>query len=190
LRFAKLYANLKLKENCMDNSSDFDTNLCGMSHTDAKEYILNFISTLKLTEKQILGLDDEITKWQSRIALANSKCNPELAQDAEKEKQKLLEKQIKLSAEAEGLKQQIDEMRRRLPLLASRERSIDPDLLEQELLMAARFFGNAGHQPGDEEKVLIERQFKELEGSSETQSADAALEELKAKMRALSETQG
>ncbi|MCL2185948.1 MAG: chromosome partitioning protein [Treponema sp.] len=163
----------------MDNNSPPDTNLTGMTPADAKEYIFNFMSTLKLTEKQIQNLEDEITKWQSRIDLANSKCNQELAQEAEKEKSRLLEKQITLKAEAENLKQQIEEIRCQLPLLASRERSIDPDLLEQELLMAA------GHLPGDEEKVRTERQFKEME---KMQSADTALEELKAKMRGSVET--
>jgi len=158
----------------MDNNSPPDTNLSGMNPADAKEYIFNFISTLKLTEKQIQNLEDEISKWQSRIDLAASKCNHELAQEAEKEKSRLLEKQVRLKTEAENLKQQIEEMRLQLPLLASRERSIDSDLLEQELLMAA------GHLPGEEEKVRTERQFKEME---KMQSADNALEELKAKMR-------
>ena len=155
------------------SESHGDTNLFGMSPAGAKEYIINFISTLKLTEKQIQSLDEEIAKWQSRIDLAVSKGSQELAAEAEKEKNRLLEKQTALKTEAERLKTQIEEMRRQLPLLASRERTIDPDLLEQELLMAL------GHMPGDEEKVKTDRQFKEME---KAQSADAALDELKAKM--------
>jgi len=151
-----------------------DANLVGMNPADAKEYLFNFITTLKLTEKQVQTLDDEISKWQSRIDLAASKGEAELALEAEKEKTRLLEKQAALKAESEELKRQINEMRHQLPLLASRERSIDPVLLEQELLIAA------GFMPGDEEKVRAERQFKEME---KTQAADAALEELKAKMR-------
>ena len=67
-------------------SSPLDTNLFGMSPLGAKEYIFNFISTLKLTEKQIQGLDEEIVKWQSRMDLAGSKGKKELASEAEKEK--------------------------------------------------------------------------------------------------------
>ena len=145
-----------------------------MNPAEAKDYIFNFISALKLTEKQITSLDEEIAKWQARIDLAVSKGQTELALEAEKEKHRLLEKQAALSTETDQLKQQIDEMRRQLPLLASRERSIDPDLLEQELLMAA------GFMPGEEEKVRMERKFREMERE---QSADAALEELKAKMQ-------
>jgi len=160
-------------ESEMRNSS-LDTNLFGMSPPEAKEYILNFISTLKLTEKQILSLDDEIIKWQSRIDLAASKGQPDLAMDAEKEKNRLLEKQSALRAEAEQLKLQIEEMRKQLPMLSSCERNIDNDLLEQEMFMAA------GYMPGDEEKVRAGRRFKEME---KEQAADAALEELKAKMQ-------
>ena len=151
-----------------------DINLSGMSPAEAKDYIFNFISTLKLTEKQVQSLDDEIIKWQSRIDLAGSKGQTELAQDAEKEKNRLLKKQAALKTEADQLKQQIEEMRRQLPLLASRERSIDPDLLEQELLIAAGFL------PGDEEKVRTERRFREME---KAQAAETAFEELKAKMQ-------
>jgi len=151
-----------------------DTNLSGMNPADAKEYIFNFLSTLKLTEKNIQALNQETAKWQSRIDLALSKGQAELALEAEKEKNRLLEKQAALEAEADQLKRQIEEMRRQLPALASRERGIDPDLLEQELLIAA------GHMPGDEEKVRTERLFNQME---KTQAADAAFEELKAKMQ-------
>jgi len=151
-----------------------DANLSGMNPAGAKDYILNFITTLRLTEKNIQNLDEEISKWQSRIDLAGSKGQTELALDAQKEKDRLLEKKINLTAEADQLKQQIEEMKRQLPLLASRERSIDPDLLEQELLIAA------GHMPGDEEKVRIERQFAQME---KAQMAETALEELKAKIQ-------
>ncbi|MCL2273249.1 MAG: chromosome partitioning protein, partial [Treponema sp.] len=125
-------------------------------------------------EKQIQNLDDEIAKWNSRMELAKSKDQAEMALDAEKEKNRLLEKQSALRTETEQLKLQIEEMRRQLPLLAARERSIDPDLLEQELLMAA------GNLPGDEEKVRAERQFREMERA---QTAEAALDELKTKMQ-------
>jgi len=157
-----------------DEISPHDANLAGMSPAEAKEYIYNFITTLKLTEKQIYNLDEEISKWQSRTDLANSKNEGELALEAEKEKKRLQEKQAALKAEAEQLKRQIEEMRRQLPLLSARERSVDTDLLEQELIMAL------GFMPGDEEKARAERKFKEME---KDQAADAALEELKAKMR-------
>jgi len=166
-------ANLSAGNFVGDTAGNF-VGSAGMSPADAKEYILNLTVTLKLTEKQILGLDDEISKWQSRIELAGSKGQADMAQEAEKEKNRLFEKQTILKTEADQLKQQIEEMRKQLPVLAAREQSVDPVMLEQELLMAA------GHMPGDEEKVLTERRFKEME---KEQTADAALEELKAKMQ-------
>jgi len=150
-----------------------DTNLSGMSPDQAKEYILNFITTLKLTERQILDLDDEIAKWRSRMNLAGSRDACDLVQEAEKELNRLTEKQQTLKNEAEQLKLQIEEMRRQIPLLAARQRSIDPDLLEQELLIAA------GYLPGDEEKARNERLFRNME---KEQAADDALRELKAKL--------
>jgi hypothetical protein len=61
-------------------------------------------------------------------------------------------------------------MRGQLAGLAARERSIDPDLLEQELLIAR------GGTPGETPAPNLERRFAAAE-------ADAALEALKAKLK-------
>jgi hypothetical protein len=71
------------------------------------------------------------------------------------------------------LKIQIETMQKQLPGLAARERTIDPDLLEQNLLMAA------GYLPGEDEKAEADRRFKVMEQDI---SADADLATLKAKM--------
>jgi phage shock protein A len=157
--------------------------LRGLSPAAAKEYLFGFVSTLKLTEKQAEGLDAELGKWASRIELAKSRGRPDLAQEAEKELEEIKKKRQQLAAEISELKLQIEEMRkepfgadlyRNPSLLAARERSIDPDLLEQELLMAA------GHLPGEEAKVRGDRVFSEMEKDA---AAEAALSELKAKMK-------
>jgi phage shock protein A len=148
-------------------------NLSGMKSADAKEYIINFITTLKLTEKQICALDEELPKWRTRVDLAKSNGRPDLVAGAEKELEALALKRQQLADETESLKSQIEEMRKQLPLLAARERSVDPYLLEQELLMAA------GYQPGDEEKARNERQFAAMEKDA---AAEDALAELKAKI--------
>jgi hypothetical protein len=148
-------------------------NLDGMDAAGAKEYILGFISTLKLTEKQVEALDAERCRWNTRIDLAKSKGRADLAAEAEKELERITSRRCQLLTEIDGLQSQIAEMRRQLPLLAARERSVDPDLLEQELLMAA------GYLPGEEVKAQGERLFSDLE---KTAAADAALLELKAKL--------
>lgn len=147
--------------------------LGGMDPAGAKEYILGFISTLKLTEKQVEELDAERCRWNTRIELAKSSGCADLAAEAEKELERITSRRRQLLAEIDGLQSQIAEMRRHLPLLAARERSVDPDVLEQELLMAA------GYLPGEEAKAQGERLFSDLE---KTAAADAALLKLKAKM--------
>ena len=147
--------------------------LGGMDPSSAKEYILGFISTLKLTETKINELHAELAKWNSRIELAKSKGQPELALEAEKEAERIKSRLQELAAETAGLKSHIDAMRRQLPLLAAWQRSIDTDLLEQELLMAA------GYLPGEEEKAQNDRLFSEMEKDA---AAEAALSELKVKM--------
>ena len=150
-----------------------ETNLGGMDPASAKEYIYGFISTLKLTEKKIQEIDAELLKWNSRAELARAKGHPDLALEAEKEIERLKTKKQELDSETAELKLQIEQMRRQLPALAACARSIDPDLLEQELLMAA------GYLPGEEEKAKSNRTFSKMEKDA---AADDALLQLKAKM--------
>lgn len=147
--------------------------LGGMSPAAAKEYIAGFISTLKLTEKEIAALEAEWSKWNSRVELAAAKGRDDLALEAGKEAERIKSKQARLLAEAEETQSQIEQMRRQLPLLAAKERRIDPDLLEQELLIAA------GRMPGDEEKARTERMLNDIEKEA---AVAAALDELKTKM--------
>ena len=146
-------------------------NIAGMGAAEAKDYILGFITTLKLIEKEIRSLEDEAAKWKGRAELARSRGAGELAGEADREAEKINLKLAGLREEEQSLKDSIAEMRRQLPGLAARERSIDPDLLEQELLMA---LGKT------EEEAETDRAFKKLEKDS---AADAALDALKAKMK-------
>ncbi|MFP3042917.1 chromosome partitioning protein [Treponema primitia] len=143
--------------------------LSGMGAADAKEYIFHYITTLKLTEKKHAELKGEHEKWLSRLSLAQSRGAEDLILAAQTEADKAQEELSAIEAEITDLRSQIGRMREQLPGLAARERSIDPDLLEQELLIAL------GGTPGEEIKPDTERQFQIAE-------ADAALEALKAKM--------
>jgi len=151
----------------MDNDS---IKLDGMSAAAAKEYILSLITTIKLTEKEIRSLEEVAIKWKGRVELARSNGKNDLAFEAEKEAEKIEKKIAGLCEEKKFLKNQIEEIRRQLPGLAARERSIDADLLEQELLIA---LGQT------EEEAETERAFKKLEKESE---ADSALQALKDKL--------
>ncbi|MDR2070293.1 MAG: chromosome partitioning protein [Treponema sp.] len=140
--------------------------LSGMSAAAAKEYIFHHIAALKLAEKNHAGLLADLEKWEKRGELARSRHMPDLAAEAEKEAGRIRARVEDAQAENADLRAKIEKMRKDLPALASRERSVDPDLLEQELLIAL------GKNPGDEIA-----DFKAVE-------ADAALEALKAKMGA------
>ncbi|MCL2232645.1 MAG: chromosome partitioning protein [Treponema sp.] len=146
-------------------------NLAGMSAAAAKEYIFGFVSTLKLTEKEIRSLEEDAARWKSRADLARSRGIADLLAEAEKEAGRANARLETLREEEQTLKHQIDTMRRQLPGLAARERSIDADLLEQELLMA---LGQSG------EEAKTEKAFRELE---KEHAADAALQALKARMK-------
>jgi phage shock protein A len=144
--------------------------LRGMGVAEAKEYILHYITTLKLTEKKHGEKAGEHEKWLSRVRLARSRGMADLALEAQAEADKLQSERDTLAAEMAEFKAQIRRMRDQLPGLAARERSVDPDLLEQELLIAL------GGALGDDGKAELDRQFEAAE-------ADSALEALKTKMK-------
>jgi phage shock protein A len=147
--------------------------LRGMDSAGAKEYIFHFIATLKLTEKSRAALEAEREKWLKREELALGKGAEDLALEARREAERIRNKIDSLSAEEAELKAQIETMRKQLPSLAARERTIDPDLLEQELNIALGkdLAGDNPSGPG------LERQFESI-------NADAALAALKARMGA------
>jgi chromosome segregation ATPase len=143
--------------------------LRGMSPADAKEYIFRFITTLKLTEKNLAELEAEQEKWRNREELARDKGAADLAEEAHRETERIQAKTDSLSGEAVELRAQIATMRRQLPALAAGERSIDPDLLEQELNIVL------GKDLTGDSPAGLDRQFEDL-------NAGAALDALKAKM--------
>ena len=156
----------------MENDSiKFD----GMSAAAANEYIRSLITTLKLTEKEIRSLEEEAAKWKGRVELARSGGKSDLAFEAEKEAESADKKIVGLREEEKSLMNQIEEIQRQLPGLSARERSIDPDLLEQKLLMA---LGKMG------EETDTEKAFEILEKES---FANAALQALKEKLKGTAE---
>ena len=160
-------------EKIINEDNTINADICGMDKKSVKEYIFGFISTLKITEKQLRDLNNELTKWENRCELAKTKGAQELATEAEKEVEIIRNKQQQFIIEINELKSQINKMLKQLPLLAAKERSIDVNLLEQDILIAL------GYLPGDENKVHNDRLFSKLEKEA---SAEAALLELKAKM--------
>ncbi|MCL2093642.1 MAG: chromosome partitioning protein [Treponema sp.] len=111
------------------------SNLTGMSAQGAAAYIYEFLVTLKLSEKELAALEEDLVKWRHRIALARSRGMSDLAEEAEQKLQELITKINTIRDETDHLQTKIAKMQRQLPGLSARERSIDPDLLLQELQM-------------------------------------------------------
>ncbi|HON13703.1 MAG TPA: chromosome partitioning protein [Treponema sp.] len=147
--------------------------LSGMNIQDAKAYIAAHLASLKLTEKKRTELEAALAKWTNRVDLARSKDAEDLAREAEGAAERIRAELVKIQAEEAELRSQIEAMRRQLPSLAARERSVDPDLLEQELLMAT------GRLPGEEAAAETDRNLAKLEKESK---AEAELAALKAKL--------
>jgi len=152
------------------DSNDAPDDVRTMSAAEAKEYLFALLQTLKLTEKDRIALENEAATWQHRVDLARSLGKANLVSTAEKEAAYRTEKLLVLRKEEIALKQQIEFTRRKIPGLAARERSIDPDLLQQELLLA---LGRTG------EDTKTEQAFTDLEKES---ALDAELQALKSKM--------
>lgn len=152
-----------------------DDDLFGMTPDAAKEYVAAFITTRNLTEKKRAEAAEAASKWTDRAALALRKGEADLAAAAETEAGKAAADRDRLGAEIVELDAKIERMRRQLPGLAARQRSVDPDLLEQELRMAAG--GDPGTEPGEAETA---RRIAALEKEA---AAEDQLAALKARLR-------
>jgi len=133
----------------------------------------SLLSTFKLTEKELEGLREEDAKWERRINLAREQGKDDLLRAAEEEREKINARRAGLEQEAQELRFQINNLKQQLSVLPARERSIDPDLLEQELLILT------GRMPGEEKEAAQSRAYEKLEKEA---SAEAALDALKARM--------
>ncbi|MDR2553606.1 MAG: glycerate kinase [Treponema sp.] len=145
--------------------------LRGMTLSAAKEYIAGFISTIKLNEKKIAGLEEEADRWQRRVELAQSRGETALAWEAERKVREAENRASLIRVEAADLREQAGDMVRRLPGLSAGERRVDPDLLLQEIIISA------GLNPGDGETSGLERQFAALEKEAAAGQALASLKE-------------
>jgi hypothetical protein len=112
---------------------DSDTNLDGMRPNDAKEYILAHMTDLIRMRKEIEGLEAEIRKWETRVALAAGKGLEDLRSGAELQAGEFKRKLESLRSEETELSNSIRRMREQLPGLAAKVRSVDTDLLLAEL---------------------------------------------------------
>jgi phage shock protein A len=156
----------------MEQTGQRPEDLRGMDRAAARDYIRGYLTTLKLTEKKREALEGELSKWRGRAALAQSRGEAALAAAAEREAARLEGEFSALAGEEAALRSQIEAMVRQLPGIAARERRIDQDLLEQELLILL------GRSPGADLGAA-----QKIEADFERLDAEDALQALKAKMR-------
>ncbi len=138
-----------------------------------REYLLGLLTQAKLNRKELAVLETDRATWRRRIELAAKAGDSALEMAARGELSAVEQKYDSLLAETEGFEAESTALRKKLPVIAASERSVDPDLLEQELLMAA------GREPGSGDELATEQKFAKLEKDS---AADAALARLKASM--------
>ncbi|HPE37374.1 MAG TPA: chromosome partitioning protein [Spirochaetales bacterium] len=113
-----------------------DTDLRGLSVSDARAYVLEFLTTLKTTERDLAALDGELALWNKRVELAASKGASDLEAGARAKVAELAARRTALSEEKDSLVAKIARMKEQLPILRAQERSVDVDLLLAELQVA------------------------------------------------------
>ncbi|MBN1519467.1 MAG: chromosome partitioning protein [Spirochaetales bacterium] len=113
-----------------------DTDLRGLSVSDARAYVLEFLTTLKTTERDLAALDEELALWNKRVELAASKGASDLEAGARAKVAELAARRTALSGEKDSLIAKIARMKEQLPILRAQERSVDVDLLLAELQVA------------------------------------------------------
>ena len=143
---------------------DYD-NLESFDPKAAKEYVLAFIVTLKQTRAQREKRQEELSIWQGRVKLAEQRGAAELKSGAEA-------RVAELTGIVESLKTEERELTRRIDVLKTQLRSI-----------------RSGTAPSVDVDLLL-AQLEMLVGEPDTlarameaEEADAALQELKQKLK-------
>ena len=149
-----------------------DTDLSGLDYPSARAYALEFMTALKTTEKALEAARQEVRLWTDRAALAVSKGMADLETAARAKAGEAETKAASLEAEKADLARKIARIREKLPVLKASERSVDADLLLAELQMVT------GEALNPESAALAE-----LDKTLQAGAADAALDELKRKLK-------
>lgn len=149
-----------------------DTDLSGLDYPSARAYALDFLTALKTTEKTLAAAREEVRLWTDRAALAASKGMADLEAAARAKAGEAEAKAAALEAEKADLTRKIARIREKLPVLKASERSVDTDLLLAQLQMVT---GEALNP-----KTAAQA---ELDKTIQAGTADAALEELKRKLK-------
>ena len=143
-------------------STDIDIDF--MDYPSAREYVLNFITALRKTQKDRGMLQEELNLWEGRVKLAEERGEPILKKGAQDRVEELKSKNDLILAEEKDLKRKISILKDKLKFIKTRSSlSVDADALLAQMQMVV----------GEEDTVAKEFQDQE---------AQVALDELKKKI--------
>ena len=141
-----------------------DTDLDGLNPQQAREYVLSFLTTLKMTEKAVAAAEEEATTWTRRVTLARTAGDETLAAQAQARLSDAVAKKASLETELADMRAKAATLRQKLKTVQAKGvRLVDTDLLLAQLEMAV----------GKKD---------ELASAMKKEEANAALDELKRKM--------
>jgi hypothetical protein len=115
-----------------------DTDIDLLDFESAREYVLAFITTLKKTQKERAVTEEELSHWQGRVKLADSRGEPVLKRSAEQRVSELESRCHRLRQEELDLKLKVDVLKEKLNAVRIRSGlRVDTDALLGQLQMLA-----------------------------------------------------
>ncbi|MCI0526148.1 MAG: hypothetical protein L0Y56_01660, partial [Nitrospira sp.] len=132
--------------------ADPDLMIDHLSYEEAREYVYRFILAQKATEKSLHQKEQELERWQRRMALAQQAKDPNLVQEAQN-RAKLMELEVEnLKSEYAQLLRKNAILKEKLEVKARYTPSVDAHQLLAELEMIA-----------DVEEHQLRKKFEEKE---------------------------
>ncbi len=111
-----------------------DLDLEGLSVSEARSYVAQFISSLHTTRSQLQEAEDELTAWKKRTGIAADRGEAELAKAALERAEQAHKRVITLKREEHELAFKVEELKRRLSKISDKPRlSTNADALLQQL---------------------------------------------------------
>lgn len=150
-------------------SSNVDSDLLidDLSYEDAKNYVLQFLIAEKKAKAQLQEKEQELNKWNERLAFAEKKGLTEHLENVKRQLHFLVDEKAKLTAEIETLHRKIVVLKEKLDLKA-KSAGIPSSAHAEQLLSALE-------QVADVDEYKLQEAMKQ-------QAAEDELAELKAKL--------
>ncbi len=107
--------------------------LTGMGPEDAKDYVLSLTTHLKQTEVALAKAQEELKLWEGRVALATQHSQEKLLNEAEVQRDQAAARKLSLELEVQDFRVGIDKLKKQLLLLPMTQRTINTDVLQENL---------------------------------------------------------